>query len=508
MADGQLDRPADPQGSPAGAVPDGLAGWLRAGAVAWVLLLVVVYLQLKVPAQDDPDVWWHLRTGQLIAEERAIPRADPFSFTKPGEPWVAHEWLSELILHGLDRAGGVGLVLLARSLCIGIGVALAWLHAARLVSPRGALLAALVAFAGSHSNWSARPHIFSWVLIGVTLTVLERWRRERGGRGPWLLPPLVLVWANLHGAFAVGLGLIGLYALGSWLPARDAPPARERWRLLGVLALGFAAACVNPIGPELLLYPLRYVTVDNTFIAEWQPTSARHTPVLVPLLLLLVGSLGLSRAPTPGAALFAVLVLLALSLKAVRHIQFLGLLLAYLLPEQMSSAAASIDAAIARWRGDPADEPPDPPAPGRDSLRASALPLLLLLLAGAASLLRPPEATVQFAPAAAVDALERADPDGRVFNEYGWGGYLIWRWHPRRKVFVDGREDMYGVPFCLEEYEATREAREGSLDRLERWRITSVLLPPGAPLLALLRARPDWREVHQDPHAVVMVRRP
>lgn len=471
---------------------------------------MVVYLQLKVPAQDDPDVWWHLRTGELIVAERAIPRTDSFSFTMPeGTPWVAHEWLSELILHGLERAGGFQLLLLVRSLCVGLGVALAWLHAARLVSGRGALLAALAAFAGSHGCWSARPHIFSWVLIGVTLTLLERWRRERGGRGPWLIPLLMIVWANLHGAFAVGLGLVGLYALGSWLPSPAAPPVRERVRLLGVLALGFAGACLNPIGPALLLYPLHYMTVDYTFVSEWEPTSAKLTPVLVPLLLLLTGTLALSRVKLSGAALLAVLVLLLLSLKAVRHIQFLGLLLAYLLPEQMSSAASVVDAALARWRGLPEEEPlpAEVPQP-RPPLLALALPLALLLGVGAASLSRPAQATVSFAPMAAVQALEQADPGGRTFNDYAWGGYLIWRWYPRRRVFIDGRADMYDASFCLEVFRAARDAEPGWEAQLARYGVTSVLLAPGAPLIAVLRERPgEWRQVHADDHAVVMVKR-
>ena len=497
----------------------GLSRFLPTGA-GWVFLLAFLYLQLKLPAQDDPDVWWHLKVGELILAQREIPRADAFSFTVPGIPWTAHEWLSEVLMHLLDRAGGFPLLILARSLGVAAGVALGFAHAARHVPARSAFLAALAMFAASHAVWAARPQVISFVFTAITFTLLERWRRARGGAGPWWIAALMVPWANLHGGFAVGLGLVGLYLAGSWLPVPEAPPPAERWRLARVLGAGFLLACVNPRGPALLLFPLRFVSEDRTIISEWVPTSGALSPVFIPLVLLLVGALALTRRRPQAACVLVTLALVMLSLKAVRHIQFLGFLFTFLLAEQLASATAAVDAALDRWRGlAPLPEPTlgEPPAGDaapstREPLTAWLVPGLVLLAVGAFSL-SPlagrlfPRADSAAAPVAAVEALEQADPGGRTFHEYGWGGYLIWRWAPHRGVFVDGREDMYTVGWILREFDPLRSAEPGWRERLdERWKITSVLLRPGAPLLAVLREEPGWRQVYADEEAVVMVR--
>lgn len=490
----------------------GIRRFLPSGA-GWVFLLAFVYLQLKLPAQDDPDVWWHIRVGELILREHTIPRADTFSFTVPGIPWTAHEWLSEVVMHLLDRAGGIPLLILARSLCIALSIALGYAHAARFVPARSAFLAALAMFAASHTLWAARPQVISFLFTTLTLILLERWRRARGGAGPWWIAALMVPWANLHGGFAVGLGLVGVYLLGAFLPVPEAPPLTERLRLLRVLVAGVALACVNPRGPWLLLFPLRFVSEDRTVITEWQPSSSGLSPVFIPLLLLLVATLALTRKRASATGTLLTLVLVLLSLKAVRHIQFLGFLFTFALPEQLASAAAAVDGAVERWRGFPPEPEPEPEPPTRESPARWSLPALGALLLGALSLSPAgariwPRTDLDLAPVPAVDALEQADPHGRTFHEYGWGGYLIWRWGRTRGVFVDGREDMYTVAWLLREYAPLRAAAPGWREHLERWGITSVLLGPDAALLAVLHEEPGWREVYRDERSVVMVRAP
>lgn len=491
----------------------GLARWVPSGA-GWAFLCAFLYLQLRLPTQDDPDVWWHLEVGAQIVRDLAVPTADTYSFTMPaGTPWTAHEWLSEVLLHLIDRAGGLPLLLVVRSLCLAAGVALGWQHAVRYVPPRSAYLAALTLFAASHACWSARPHIFSFLLTALSLSLLERWRRERGGRGPWIVAALMLPWANLHGGFAIGLGLMGLYAASAFLPGAEGPPARERGGACAALALGFALACINPQGPRLLLFPLRFMREDYTFISEWVATSGALSPVFVPLLLLMFLALAAARVRPPAAAILIGLALVALSLKAIRHVQFLGFTLCFLLPEQLASAAARVDEGLLSWRGLPPEEPERPGTSREESPRRWALPCLTALVVSAFSLspagaLLGPRAARAVAPEAAVDEVMKHDPGGRTFNEYGWGGYLIWRWGATRPVFVDGRGDMYGVEFLKQEYLALWTAQEGWEQALARWKITSVLVAPDAPLVAVLRRTPGWREVYQDEVAVVLVRSP
>src|SRR5262249_14993251 len=224
------------------------------------LLVVVVFLSIftyGLTRPTDIDFWWHLRTGQLIAETGAVPRVDPFSFTAARRPWVAHEWLWELGVFHLYRLGGFRAALLLSAAI----VTLAYVVLYRLLRYLGAneiAAAALVLWAAflGVPNLGARPREFTFLFFAI---FLGRLYRHRGGEPGqlWLLPLLMPLWANLHGGFVFGLGLLGLFALSetvAWLAGRG-PAPRQLWvvTLVAIVATG-----LHPLGPRVLLYPLDY----------------------------------------------------------------------------------------------------------------------------------------------------------------------------------------------------------------------------------------------------------
>ena len=160
------------------------------------------------------DLWWHLRTGQLIVEQHALPHADPYSYTRPGAPWVAHEWGYEVLVYAAYAAGGwLGIIYLT-ALLVGLtallaaGLALRW----RAGLFPAVLGAALLAFAlGPWVN--ARPQMLDPLYLLVLLHLLTSYREGRS-RALWWMPPLFLVWANTHGTFVMGWALVGLW--GVW----------------------------------------------------------------------------------------------------------------------------------------------------------------------------------------------------------------------------------------------------------------------------------------------------
>src|SRR5262245_51306240 len=174
------------------------------------LLVVVTFLSIftfELAQPTDFDFWWHLRTGRLIAETGAVPRVDPFSFTTPGRPWVAHEWLWELGVFHLYRLGGYRAAVLLSALI----VTLAYVVLYRLLRHLGAneiAAAALVLWAAvlALPNLGTRPREFTVLFFAVFLDRLYRHRTGEPG-GLWLLPMLMALWANLHGGFVFGLGL-------------------------------------------------------------------------------------------------------------------------------------------------------------------------------------------------------------------------------------------------------------------------------------------------------------
>src|SRR5438067_5868726 len=220
----------------------------------------------------DPDWWWHLRTGRLIWEQRAVPAADPYSFTNAGRPWVVHEWLFEALTYLGYRALGfagltavMGLIvvatyslhyLLLRALGVGrvlAGVLTLWTH----------LLA--------HPGIGMRAHLFSYLFLAVELWCLYLYRSGHR-RAVWLFPPLMLLWVNLHGAWIMGLGTLALFILGEWLNARSRREATSLRPAFAALAAAVTVVAINPQGVRLYLFPLEFVgagSVTMKYVQEW-----------------------------------------------------------------------------------------------------------------------------------------------------------------------------------------------------------------------------------------------
>ena len=181
-------------------------------ARGWLIFAAVLFFAFALVSTTDPDYWWHLRAGQLIVDNGAVPTTDPFSFTAEGKPWVAHEWLSEVVIYGVQSAGGYGLALLLFA-AIALGTLLLtyraslWLGASR----KAAVLLFVWAGVMTVPYWTVRPQVFTWFLFAAFITVCLQHRAGEKNR-LWLLPPLMVLWANLHLGYAFGLAVLGAYA--------------------------------------------------------------------------------------------------------------------------------------------------------------------------------------------------------------------------------------------------------------------------------------------------------
>src|SRR5438067_3299037 len=176
-----------------------------------VAFAVLAAMPIKLLARrlQDPDLWWHLKTGALIVRNHAIPAVDPYSYTAAGKHWIVQEWLSEVTLRGIQNAFGLYGILFYRALVVLIVYALvARLLVRRMGSGMGTwALLALTAFAGA-PNWTERPNLLSFVLFVVTLELLDR-----GGRAIWWFLPIAALWSNLHGMVVLGIGLVLVVAV-------------------------------------------------------------------------------------------------------------------------------------------------------------------------------------------------------------------------------------------------------------------------------------------------------
>ena len=437
--------------------------------------------------QTDPDWWWHLRIGHDIWAAKAIPTVDTYSFTRAGQPFIAHEWLFEVLTYlGLQAFGYSGLVL-GMALLVTATYTVHYLLL-RAVGAGRVLSGLLVAWTLvlSFMAITLRPHLFTLLFLSIELWCLYLYRAGHR-RFIWLLPPLTILWVNLHGAWIMGLGTLALFIVGEWLNGRiHKEPIPLRHALLALAGM-LAAAVVNPEGPALLLYPLGFIGGDSAtmrYIQEWQPPSFREAMGLAfGLSVLLLAVLGLRRPRIDYTFLLWTLAFGYLGFSAMRHVPLYALVVMPIIAQQLPAA----------WRG--------PERPYRENpLSAAANWFLLLVVVGTMAVIvfGNPLAQVHSKPnltgyPTQALAYLKAHPEGNVLNDDGWGGYLITNL-PERPVFIDSRVDFYGLEF-LEEYIAVVRLRPEWRSVLIRYDIAYILMPPDTQLIAALRDDPAWRVV-------------
>jgi hypothetical protein len=445
-------------------------------------LAVAAYLSFSRVIFNDADTSWHLAAGKLILSRLSVPQTDPFSFTFFGEPWTAHEWLAEAALAGalnLGSWGGVALLVAAAvaALMLIVGVEIGrWLPPQRVVAVLALLFAVLAPFV------LARPHVLAWPLLaGWTLILLRAREVDRSPPLPWAL--LMLLWANLHGSFVIGLLLIGVFGLEALLAATDRHRVILAWGSFGILST--VAALLTPHGPEGLLFPLRVSAMETLpLIAEWRPTSLEEDKLFLLIAAAALALLLFRRPSISPVRLGLLALLLYLAVTHARHQPVLGIIGTLILVKPLANAEAAAA-----------------PSAGLRPLLAAFLFGFLMLLALRLSipLHRGDGATY---PASAIRSLPQALRSKPVFNSYSFGGPLILN---GIRPYIDGRADLYGDPFMLGHHRIVSGDIAAFEQAAEKWGIGWTMLEPGEPLVALLDQKPGWRRSYADEWAVVHV---
>jgi hypothetical protein len=443
---------------------------------------------------EDPDLWWHLKNGEAIWNTHRIPAADLYSFTAQGHPWIAHEWLSELSLFAAYRlAGYSGLVLwvaVLGSLTYLIVYLLCWLTARNaLVSLRGGI----IAFCFGSVGLGPRPLLLGSLFLAAELLVLELGRTRRA-RWLWLLPPMFAVWVNCHGSWVFGMAVLAIYFVCSFFNrgfgrfVEEAFGADLRRSLGCVLAACGAAVFLNPVGYRLVLYPFNLLISQKTnlnSVQEWLPPSLLEANTLVMLavmggVLLLAAS---GRLSLREVAL--VLIASALALQHRRMLFLFGLLTAPALSHY-------------GW--------------AKEAKRANPLANALVILGCLAAIVwlfpgkTDLEAQVESRnPVGAVRYIRRAQPAGRMLNDYRFGGYLIWAL-PETKVFVDGRTDIFDWTGVLDEYVRWANLTDDPVALLDKYHIGFCLLYRDSAAARVMPYLPGWKKAYEDGLAVVFIR--
>jgi len=452
----------------------------------------------------DGDTGWHIRTGEWVLQHRTVPTQDLFSYTKPGQPWFAWEWAWDLLFGLIHRSWGLAGVGFVTVLLLGAISVLLYKLVLRACG-NDILSFAVTTFAlcGSSIHWLARPHLFSWLFLLCFLHLLPA--LQRGSKVAFAgLPILTVLWVNTHGAFLIGIALLVATACGEALEALlrgdSFTVAYHRvCRLLACTALCIAATLVNPYTWRLHRHVFEFLSdsklLDN--IMEYQSISFHYpAAIFFELMMLAVAAAAfwflqtgritpalLSLTFTHMALLSARNIPLFMIVAAPLTTCWLQEMLNRLQPIRFVGAVFTTISEICE------ELKPMERAP-RAYLLSGLFTLLMAGLFATGAQGFEPQFKAESFPVQAMALVERSAAK-RIFTYDQWADYLIYRFYPKKRVFMDGRSDFFGMTIVS----ATQHIVAAQYDwqsQLQRFGVDMILLKPDAPLCAVLKLSPDW----------------
>ena len=479
----------------------------------FIIILLLLIMALRTPL--DSDMWWHLRAGEQTWTSRQVYTQDTFSFTRQGQEWLNHSWLSQVMMFLLFESGSY----LALSIWVAVTVvssmALIYFQMEGHPLLRGAIL--ILAGAVASVVWSPRPQIMSLLFFGILsyLLYLYKWRRKNY---LGLLIPVFILWSNLHGGYALGIILLGTMIAGELFNKilSGNSDFDLGWNEIKVLlfwsALGILAVLVNPFGIGMWKIPFNTVGVValQDLISEWASPDFHQLfqqPMLWLLFLVFI-SIGKSKQAIDGTDLVSLIVFSWFAFTARRNFGPFAMISAPIISRHLftivadwkksnsgaedklnsllSSSAGKVTSATRNW--------------------INLIIICLLLVAVGWKAAEVSKATFvsdkerELFPFEAVDILRNTEEPGRIFNEYNWGGYLIW--HLRDyQIFVDGRTDLFGDEI-IGVWTHIMNASPGWEEKLNSWEVDYLLVSSDWPLRLVLDD--SWEVIYSEGNTLLV----
>jgi hypothetical protein len=498
---GRLGPPPAIVGAPAGSSL-GAIEWLRwvfsFPAMLGVALAGRVFCDVRA-FFVDPDLWWHIRDGEAILATHHWPTTDPYSFTVHGQPWVAYEWLGDVVIAQCYRVGGlIGLETFLILVGCAIVIALYVLATMRSGNSKAAFVAVALATSLATGQFTLRPQMFGYLFLILTLIILELFRKGKP-KAIWFLPVLTLFWVNTHASWEIGIGILFLYWMCGLfefqvgqLQAKKWSPIERRQISLAFLAC-LAVLPLTPYGTRLVAVPFRIgasIPISAANILEWKPM-----PFDLPggklFLVLLLGFFVAHFFLKLVWRVDELVLFFGSAALACIHLRFLLVFVPLFVP--------LLARTFAQWLR--------PYSRAKDKYVLNAI--LMATFAGAVVHYFPSNTFIQGKvaesfPVKAVEYLRQHPVPEPMLDTYGFGGYLVWS---GREVFIDGRSELYEYGGLLGDYLQLTMLKPGGLDVLRRYHIQSCLLQRDEPLSVVLAALPDWQKVYFDSTSAIFVRR-
>jgi hypothetical protein len=473
-----------------------------------------VALALRRLALMDPDTGWHIAAGDLI-RAKGVPTENPWTFAADDAHWYNISWLYDIGLSRLHQAGGLDAVVVATALIYALAVGLVAAIAMRSSKSAIATFVATAIVANTLlAGALARPQLLSFILVPAFYALL----RYGGRKGLFALPLLAAFWANAHGGFLAGFVIIGAFAFEALFV--------DRRRFLEISAAGLAccaAILANPYGWSVI--EATQLTMNSALkdhIMEWRPTDLAIGGANWILVIAAVGASAFFEKSIPLADRLLAAFWLIIGVSSARMIHIAALLSAPYLAQAIALRlrAAPFAAVLAARDQVYATDLARPAARGAFALISALFIVAAFAPAAQRSMSEPGKAFAEIpdedAPEAALDYLDAHHRDARIFADYGYGGYILYRDGGGRKVFLDGRADTAYPRAVIEDaikighwdikMRPDEESRAEWRRLVDRYQIDGFLTRNGGQLAGELELDTDWRRVFRDKHVAIYVR--
>jgi hypothetical protein len=477
-----------------------------------VFIVVFLFAMMLGPRfLSDGDTGRHIVIGKIIVLEHHIPTVDVFSHTKSGNALTTTEWLSEAVYAFVYIAIGLNGVVLLAALLIAYTFTLVFRET--FLNSRSYLLSFGLVFLiilATLFHWLARPHLFSWLMLAIWMPRMDQLARGEI-KNIWQFPLLMLLWANLHGGFVLGFLVWGAYLVGLFVERfwKDAASLHIMRDLLIVGASSLVATLLNPSGIALWKNILGHVGNSELMRLQidWHSPNF-HDPVTWPFLVLvalLLFAYSKSIRSISSAQSLLMTGMMLLSMYSVRNIPF-GMIvcvpmLGKAIPDLiLSNGFQRVEQKIYNIQAG---------LRGFTWSLLTVIVVVILLVLGQSHVVGSQANTFNpmVFPVHATEWLAVHPQSGNVFNEFTWGGYLLFRLWPAQKVFIDGQTEFYGIGL-VEDYLTALDARDGWDKVFEKYKIEWVFLPNNAPLIKMLTSIPQWHILYKDDISIIIRKNP
>lgn len=465
-------------------MPNNLKSYIIPTVLFPTLLLLTIFKMI------DTDVWFHMKAGLLMAETWRFIYKDMFSYTAAGREWLYHEWLFGVISYYTYSVFGMNGLILGKAAVLTVTFfAVYKCMRIRGVNPYIAFFVLFIAVLAARFRFMERPHIFKFLFVAIFIYLLDLYRLKDKNR-LWLLPILQVLWTNIHGSFILGPAITAIYLISEAISGKK----RGIKGFAVILALTSLATLINPYGFKLLGFSLGFGEKQVLVaIMEWTPTGLTDLYGAFGFLFItgvVSFFLKFRKMETADALIFTLFAYL--SFKAIRFTAIFSIATAPIIAGNISYLVSELKLSAFR------------------KLTAGLLSVAVILLFGVHEFRRNPNLVFGLGPAdvfpeRAGDFLDRVRIKGNMYNSYVFGGYLIWRYYPERKVFFDGRAELYDKEF--------QNAFITGIS-INKWQEAvimnnisyAVIAYPGEGLALLISSDPKWVLIYWDNVARVYVR--